>query len=157
MSWTRDVDAPATGGGDEIIVSLADMAIAPDTPPPGVQSLVLPVAIGGVGVAAFVAGGIMVAVGVANGNSAANTPGAATDPVVHANAQNARQSAVDLETAGFVVGGVGVVAVAAGTLLFLLSRAPNGPAGSHPGSAHLAPVMFPLFPRGEGVGVGGTF
>jgi hypothetical protein len=114
-------------------------------------------AVGGSGAALLVAGAVMVAVGTVQGNdavSSADLAKAEQNEIAYANAQSSRSSAVDVQTAGFVVGGAGIAAAAVGIWLYVRARSASAP---HPATGRIVPNVFPLFPRGEGVGVGGTF
>jgi hypothetical protein len=146
VPWTKEVEATTNGSKDELSVTLSDL------PPLTTQATLplTPLIVGGAGAVALLAGGIMVAVGTINGNDAAaaakNTSGAVFQMYA-----NERSTAVDVQASGFVIGGLGVAALAVGGYLYYRDQKAPPPATS-------GFYVFPrVAPSSTGLVMGGRF
>jgi hypothetical protein len=160
-TWTRDIDVPETAGTERLTVSLEGAHEASPVDPPKVKTdgpgLALPAAIGGAGVAAIATGVVLLITANGKGNDAVSDAKAATNMTEYSNAQNEHDSAATLQAAGLVIGGVGVVAAAIGTVLLVKAKSAHPSSTSRDASVRVTPSAFPLFPHGGGLGLGGTF
>jgi len=160
-AWTRDVEVPTTAGTGRLtaVLEVGPEGTASTTSSPATEpaSVVAPVIVGASGGALVVAGVVMVAVAAANG-SAANTAArnAPAGSTAYDNAESEHNSAITLQSAGLVVGGIGVAALALGTGWFVKIKYFSSPQ-SGAGAATLTPRLFPVGSHGAGLGLGGTF
>jgi hypothetical protein len=160
-TWSKELHVPGIAGTERLTVSLepAPEALAALRPSVSTEapSLVLPMTMGGVGVAAIATGVVLLITANGKGSDAVSEARAATNAAAYSNAQSEHDSAVTLQAAGLVVGGVGVAAAAVGTVLLVRAKGAHSSVAPHDAAVRVTPRVFPIFPRGGGFGLCGSF
>jgi hypothetical protein len=113
--WTKVFTVPNAAGNPHLVVTLVPMGTTTvATASPGATPWIVT---GAAGLAAVITGGVLWGVAAEKGSTAVSDARAATNGAAYANATSEHDSALRLQAAGIVVGGLGLAATALGGVM----------------------------------------